>query len=62
MPSTGLALAGSGSGDAGQEIWKPVMQKYLAGKDATPFDPPPAELVRSAGAAQDQLPRGRGGR
>ena len=30
MPSTGVLLEGSGSGDAGQEIWKPAMEAYLA--------------------------------
>jgi len=32
VPSTGLYLEGSGSGDAGRQIWKPAMQKYLKGK------------------------------
>ncbi|HEY5821817.1 MAG TPA: transglycosylase domain-containing protein [Propionibacteriaceae bacterium] len=46
VPSTGLLLEGSGSGDAGQEIWKPVMQKYLADKPKTAFTPPSAELAQ----------------
>ncbi len=45
VPSTGLYLEGSGSGDAGQDIWKPAMQKYLAGKPFASFDAPPASLV-----------------
>ncbi len=45
VPSTGLYLEGSGSGDAGQDIWKPAMQKYLAGKPAESFGTPPASLV-----------------
>ncbi len=45
MPSTGLVLEGSGSGDAGQEIWKPAMQTYLAGLPAEPFAQPPNHLV-----------------
>ena len=45
VPSTGIALEGSGSGDAGQEIWKPAMESYLAGKREQSFAPPPAELV-----------------
>ena len=45
VPSTRRPLEGSGSGDAGQEIWKPAMEQYLA--DVTPqgFAPPPYELV-----------------
>lgn len=46
VPSTGLGLEGSGSGDAGQEIWKPAMEAYLKGKAMQSFDAPPAELVR----------------
>ena len=45
VPSTGLTLEGSGSGDAGQEIWKPAMEAYLAGKPAQTFDSPPYRLV-----------------
>lgn len=54
VPSTGLLLEGSGSGDAGQEIWKPVMQKYLAGKPKTAFEQPPAELVQRAPTPYEQ--------
>ena len=46
VPSTGRALEGSGGGDAGQEIWKPAMEAYLAGKPVENFNPPPPELVR----------------
>ena len=45
VPSTGLALEGSGSGDAGQEIWKPAMEAYLRGKAMQSFNAPPANLV-----------------
>jgi membrane peptidoglycan carboxypeptidase len=45
VPSTGLYLEGSGSGDAGQDIWKPAMQKYLSGKPVENFDPAPDSLV-----------------
>jgi membrane peptidoglycan carboxypeptidase len=45
VPSTKVLLEGSGSGDAGQEIWKPAMQSYLRGKGPQGFTPPPAELV-----------------
>ena len=45
VPSTGLALEGSGSGDAGRRIWKPVMEKYLENVPKTEFDEPPAKLV-----------------
>jgi membrane peptidoglycan carboxypeptidase len=46
VPSTGLGLEGSGSGDAGQDIWKPAMEAYLKGKSMQSFDAPPASLVR----------------
>jgi len=45
VPSTRVALEGSGSGDAGQEIWKPAMESYLKDKDPRRFAPPPADLV-----------------
>jgi membrane peptidoglycan carboxypeptidase len=50
VPSTGLTLEGSGSGDSGQEIWKPAMESYLKDQPATPFDPPAPALVQG----QDQ--------
>ncbi|SEQ46067.1 Membrane carboxypeptidase (penicillin-binding protein) [Microlunatus flavus] len=46
VPSTGLYLEGSGSGDAGRRIWKPAMEEYLKGKPAESFPSPPADLVR----------------
>ena len=54
VPSTGLYLEGSGSGDAGRRIWKPAMETYLAGKPVESFPTPPAELVtgRSYGYGQ----------
>lgn len=69
VPSTGQGLEGSGSGDAGQEIWKPAMQAYLKGKAMQSFEAPPADLVggRSStdfgnGLPGPQNPReGRGG-
>ena len=63
MPSTGLALEGSGSGDAGQEIWKPAMQTYLQGKAMQSFNAPPAELVagRSLSEWRNGLPDPDGG-
>ena len=45
VPSTGESLEGSGSGDAGQEIWKPAMEEYLDGTAPQSFRSPPAELV-----------------
>ena len=38
VPSTGFYLEGSGSGDAGMKIWKPVMQKYLQQIPRTSFN------------------------
>jgi membrane peptidoglycan carboxypeptidase len=45
VPSTGRALEGSGSGDAGQEIWKPAMESYLDEEPETAFEQPPSALV-----------------
>ncbi len=45
VPSTGRLLEGSGSGDAGQEIWKPAMEQYLTELAPEGFAPPPYELV-----------------
>ncbi len=45
VPSTGVYLSGTGSGDAGEQIWKPVMEKYLADKPSTAFEPAPPSLV-----------------
>ena len=46
MPSTDFYLEGSGSGDAGQDIWKPAMQRYLGGIPRTGFKNPPAKIER----------------
>jgi membrane peptidoglycan carboxypeptidase len=68
VPSTGDSLEGSGSGDAGQEIWKPAMEEYLRDEPAERFDTPPAELVgnqsqsrwgNGQGPGQSPRPRGR---
>ena len=68
VPSTGQSLEGSGSGDAGQEIWKPAMEEYLQGEPMQSFDAPPAELVGSSsqsrwgnedGQGESPRPRGR---
>jgi membrane peptidoglycan carboxypeptidase len=56
VPSTGRSLEGSGSGDAGQEIWKPAMQAYLEGKAMQSFNAPPAELV--SGRTYDRFRNG----
>ncbi len=47
VPSTRVLLEGSGSGDAGQELWRPAMQSYLRGQPPTPFEPAPASLTRA---------------
>ncbi len=52
VPSSGLYLEGSGSGDAGRRIWKPAMEAYLKGKPKESFPTPPADLVR--GDANDR--------
>ena len=46
VPSTDFNLEGSGSGDAGQDIWKPAMQRYLTGIPRTGFKNPPAKIER----------------
>jgi membrane peptidoglycan carboxypeptidase len=40
VPSTGIYLEGSGSGDAGAKIWKPVMTDYLKKVPNTSFKAP----------------------
>ena len=44
VPSTGAYLEGSGSGDAGMKIWRPVMQKYFQQIPRTSFNPPPRKI------------------
>ncbi|HWI00661.1 MAG TPA: PASTA domain-containing protein, partial [Propionibacteriaceae bacterium] len=44
IPSTGFYLNGSGSGDAGVKIWKPVMEKYLKSVPNTKFRQPPRRI------------------
>jgi membrane peptidoglycan carboxypeptidase len=67
VPSSGLYLEGSGSGDAGRRIWKPAMEEYLQGKPKEKFPNPPSDLVRGSSNdrygsnryGQDQQPGGR---
>ncbi|MET0693412.1 MAG: transglycosylase domain-containing protein [Propionibacteriaceae bacterium] len=52
VPSTGVRLEGSGSGDAGMKIWKPTMDSYLKDIPRTDFHEPPASITgRSARTA-----------
>ena len=44
VPSTDAFLSGTGSGDAGEEIWKPVMTEYLKRVPNTSFQDPPSEI------------------
>jgi membrane peptidoglycan carboxypeptidase len=44
VPSTAVYLEGSGSGDAGMKIWKPVMQKYFQQIPRTGFNQPPRKI------------------
>jgi membrane peptidoglycan carboxypeptidase len=44
VPSTGVYLEGSGSGDAGMKIWRPVMQKYFQQIPKTGFSQPPRKI------------------
>src|SRR5690606_2608569 len=42
---SGERLEGSGSGDAGEEIWKPTMERYLKDQPKTKFKSPPKKLI-----------------
>jgi membrane peptidoglycan carboxypeptidase len=44
VPSTRVYLEGSGSGDAGMKIWKPVMQQYFQQIPKTSFNQPPHKI------------------
>jgi membrane peptidoglycan carboxypeptidase len=44
VPSTGVYLEGSGSGDAGMKIWKPTMLKYFQQVPRTGFVQPPRKI------------------
>ena len=44
VPSTDVGLEGSGSGDAGRLIWKPVMTEYLKRVPNTSFKAPPRRI------------------
>jgi membrane peptidoglycan carboxypeptidase len=44
VPSTGVYLEGSGSGDAGLKIWRPVMEKYFQQIPKTSFNQPPRKI------------------
>jgi membrane peptidoglycan carboxypeptidase len=44
VPSTDVYLQGSGSGDAGRLIWKPVMESYLEKVPDTSFKAPSREV------------------
>ncbi|HEX8508412.1 MAG TPA: transglycosylase domain-containing protein [Propionibacteriaceae bacterium] len=46
VPSTGVLLEGSGSGDPGMKIWKPTMDAYLDDLPETDFHQPPRRLTR----------------
>ena len=55
VPSSGIYLEGSGSGDAGRRIWKPVMDSYLQDIPAESFPSPPSDLVRGNGSTSDRF-------
>jgi membrane peptidoglycan carboxypeptidase len=46
VPSTGVYLEGSGSGDSGMKIWKPTMEKYLVDVPRTSFKSPPSRIEK----------------
>ena len=45
VPSSGIYLEGSGSGDAGMKIWKPTMEEYLQDVPKTGFKQPSAKIL-----------------
>ena len=45
VPSTGVVLEGSGSGDAGMKIWKPAMEEAMKGKPDVKFKAPPRSIL-----------------
>ena len=45
IPSTDFTLEGSGSGDPGQEIWKPVMTAAMKGRVDRTFAKPPSSII-----------------
>ncbi len=53
VPSTGVVLEGSGSGDAGMKIWKPAMTKAMEGKPDVKFKEPPPSILEGK---QVQIP------
>ena len=63
VPSTGFYLQGSGSGDAGMKIWKPVMEKYFKQIPATSFKAPPKRIQvgKQVRGAQPERPEHLGG-
>ena len=46
LPTTGVVLEGSGSGDAGLKIWKPAMTEAMKGKRDVAFKQPPSSILR----------------
>ncbi|MCW2809607.1 MAG: penicillin-binding protein [Friedmanniella sp.] len=46
LPSTGVVLEGSGSGDAGMKIWKPAMTAAMKGLPDTAFKKPSTTITR----------------
>src|SRR4029453_14672502 len=45
VPSTGVVLDGSGSGDAGMKIWQPAMTEAMKGKPDVEFKAPPSSML-----------------
>ncbi len=45
VPSTGVVLEGSGSGDAGMKIWQPAMTEAMSGKPDVEFKEPPTSML-----------------
>ncbi|SDS16323.1 transglycosylase domain-containing protein [Microlunatus soli] len=48
VPSTGVELSGSGGGDAGADLWRPTMNKYLKDLPPEEFDSAPDRLTQGS--------------
>ena len=57
VPSTGVTLGGTGGGDAGHDLWRPTMQKYLRSLPVESFTPPPAALVGGSSPGPQNQPQ-----
>jgi membrane peptidoglycan carboxypeptidase len=55
VPSTGVRLEGSGSGDSGMKIWKPTMNTYLKKVAKTRFNQPSRNVTNGKRVAMPSI-------